>query len=228
MESRAIFAACVFITFVNSWLALDRTYEAVLAKRIDNTVAPFALLDGTYRVWGILFSLLGAGCLLWERRQGGLTFSLSLPVRLVHFNLIRAAVGFAQVAFVGSIPNLVAGWIHQWLRPELQVPIIPAFTIAGIALGLASFGLAYLVGSFLRNIYVAIGTGWLAAVAFSFLMAQLSFTDSLAGMTVLRNLGSLPPKPIVWYPVCAYSIIATVFVVVGAYIAERRSQLDDR
>ena len=227
MESRAMFGACVFITFVNSWLAFDRTYEAVLAKRIDNIVSPFALLDGTYRVWGILFSVLGAGCPLWERRQGGLTFSLGLPVRLAHFNLIRAAVGFAQVAFVGSVPNFVAGWMHQGLRPELQVPIIPAFTVAGIALGLASFGLAYLVGSFLRNIYVAIGTGWLAAVAFSTLMARLPFTESLAGMTVLRNLGSLPPEPLDLFPIYAYSTIATLFVLAGAYIAESRSQLGD-
>ena len=225
MESRAMFAACVFITFVNSWLAFDRTYEAVLAKRIA-TPSPFEVLDGTYRVWGILFSVLGAGCLLWERRQGGAAFSLSLPVRLAHFHLIRAAVGFAQVAFVGSIPSFVAGWIHQWIRPEMQVSIIPAFTSAGIALGLASFGLAFLVGSFLRNLYVAIGAGWLAAVGFSLLMAQLPFTDSLAGMTVLRELGSFPRKPIAWCPVSAYSTFATVFVIAGAYIAERRSHLE--
>lgn len=225
MESRAMFGACVFITFVNTWFAFDRSYEAVLAKRWINP-SPFEVLDGTYRVWGILFAVMGAGCMLWERRQGGLAFSLGLPVRVAHFHLIRAAVGFAQAAFVGSVPSLVAGWSHQGLRPELQVPTIPAFTLAGIALGMASFGLAYLVSAFIPNLYLAIGAGWLAAVGVSYLIGQLPFTGGMAGMTVLRDLGNLPAKPIAWGPVCAYSAIGALAVIVGAFLAESRSRLD--
>jgi hypothetical protein len=103
MESRAVFGVCVFVTFVNSWLAFDRTYEAVLARRVLHP-SPFEVLDGTYRVWGVLFAVLGAGCLLWERRQGGAAFSLGLPVRLAYFNLIRpsrlraSALGFRPSA----------------------------------------------------------------------------------------------------------------------------------
>lgn len=220
-----MFGVCVFITFVNTWLALDRSYEAVLAKRIEHP-SPFEVLDGTYRIWGILYSILGAGCLLWEHRQGGLSFSLGLPVRLAHFNLIRAAVGFAQVVFLGSLPSFAAGWLHELLRPELAFVIIPAFTAMGIALGLASFGAAYFVGAFLRNLYLSTGVGWIIGVGSAFLLAELPLTANLAGMNLLRQLGTLPAKPVAWLPVCGYAGTALIFVIAGAYISERRSRLE--
>ena len=227
MESRAVFGACLFITFVNSWLALDRAYEGVLARRVLHP-SPFEVLDGTYRVWAILFAILGAGCMLWEGRQGGFAFSSSLPVRMAHFNLIRAAVGLAQVAFLASMPNLVAGSIHEFLRPAMPLPFLLSFTTAGIALGAATFGLAFLMSAFVKNLYMAIGLGWISSVVTSYFFAALPFTDSLAGMTLLRSLGTLPAKPMAWYPVSAYATFAIVFIAAGAYIAESRQQVEVR
>lgn len=227
MESRAIFGVCTMVTLVNSWLACDRAYEAMLAKRIVNP-SPFEVLDGTYRVWGVLFAVLGAGCLLWERRHGGAAFSLGLPVRLAHFNLIRAAVGFVEVAFVGSVPTFAAGSLHQLIRPELQLPVIPAFTLAGIALGFSSFALAYFFSAFQRNLYISMIVGWIAAVATSVALTEFPLTSQFGGMRLLRHLGSLPPKPVDWNAVCLYTAIGIVLVVAGAYISEHRSHLEVR
>jgi hypothetical protein len=224
MESRAVFLACVFVTFVNTWLAFDRSYESVLAKRLVNP-SPFEILDGTYRVWGILYAILGGGCLLWERRQGGFAYSLGLPVRQSHFNLIRGFVGVAQVMVIAFAPSYAAGWLHMAIRPEMQSPAIPSFSVMGMALAIAAFGLAYLAGSFVPHLYLAIGLSWILSTALSFLFVALPATGNLAPMALLRRFGALPGRPVDWLPVSLYALAGLLFIAAGAYVAERRPAL---
>jgi hypothetical protein len=82
------------------------------------------------------------------------------------------------------------------------------------------------MSAILPNLYLAIGAGWLAAVGFSLVVAQIPGLNEISGMKVLRELGSLPAKPIAWYPVGVYAASAILTVVVGAYVAEYRSQLE--
>jgi hypothetical protein len=223
-ETRAAFAGCLAVALVNCWLGVNRMYEAVSDGRVPSGSA-FDVYDGSYRIWAILFAILGSGSLLWERRQGGAAFTAALPVCPFHLNLIRAAVGIVQIVALSFLAPWLVNEAHQLVFPNFVVPAAPMLTVFGIAAGTIAYGIGMLVALRITNLYIAIGIAWATTSAIAGLIALVPDLRPHTTLAMLRHLGSHEQPPMLWYSLWTHLGIGLTLMILAAWLAHRRSHI---
>jgi hypothetical protein len=224
-ETRAAFAGCFAVALVNCWLGVNRMYEAVSDGRVATSGSAFDLYDGSYRIWAILFAILGAGSLLWEKRQGGAAFTATLPVCPFHLNLIRAGVGLVQIAALAFLAPWLVNQVHQYMFPSFIVPSAPMLTVFGIAAGTIAYGIGMLVGLWITNLYIAIGVAWATTSAMAGLIAMIPSVKPHTTLAMLRHLGSHAQPPMIWLSLWTHLGIGLTLMMLAAWLAHRRSHI---
>jgi len=222
-ESRTPFLVIALLVFLNCWFCLDRVYSLIRENRQNaNDVAMVDIFAGTYRIWGIMISYLGAGCLHWEDRHGGRDFTMSLPLCGFHMNLIRGLVGLFHVTMLVIVPGALAIRLHGFLRPDFSVPFAPNMALYGIGAGVMIYGISMLGAVVVRNLYLASAFAWVNFISLNFVFRWLPGMRLYSALNGLVHLGSPDKPPMLWGPLVLHLGLGLTAIAVAAYASVRR------
>ncbi len=209
-ETRTAFFAWFGILTVNCWICVNRTYSDLMDGRGPADPSCFDVYNGAYRVWGVAFAFLGAGCLLWEYRQGTREFTRSLPIFAGNLNFVRGMVGIFHIAALSFLPAMVVNLAHSAVFPEFPVPVAPWMGYYGASLGLFLYGVSMIAGALIPNLYLAAGAGWLAANSLNLAFWFFPVTRAKSALVMMQHIG-FNLKPPVDVPAFYFNIVGRLF-----------------
>jgi ABC-2 type transport system permease protein len=182
----------------------------------------------------LLVIVLGLGGVLQERAQGTAGFTLSLPVSRWRLTVVRAAMGWAQVAALALLPALLIPLLSPCVGQAFPFVRALQFGVLWAGCGMVIFALTFFFSAVLSGAYspaIASVAGLITCSvlaklpllerysAFDLLEtmhgAQLSSTHSEASLVTFAAL--LP-----WRSLGLYALVALCLVGVAGSIMARR------
>jgi len=166
--------------------------------------------------------VLGLGGLLREREQKTAGFALALPISRWQWIVSRAAVGFAEVAVLSSLPALVLPAVSSFVHQTYPLSQALQFGLLWLVCGVLFFALGFFLSVVLAGEYVAGIVSLVSLVLYSLLvelpgmekfLPDLYDVMSGAGMPYFRpQISSLSgPLPL--------ALLATILLTAGAFVA---------
>jgi ABC-2 type transport system permease protein len=181
----------------------------------------------------LLVMVLGLGGLLQERAQGTISFTLSLPVSRSRLIVVRAAVGFVEVALLALIPALAIPVMSVFVGEHYPIEYALQSSLLWTICGSVFFAVSLFFSALMPGAYVPMVASVVATLLYSViadlpalerfesasLIDVMQRTDTLSrtdGIYATPAWASLP-----WLSLAVFGVVACGLVWAACGVANR-------
>ena len=182
----------------------------------------------------LLVIVLGLGGVLQERAQGTAGLTLSLPVSRWRLIVVRAAIGWTQVALLALLPALLIPLLSPYVGQAFPVARALQFSVLWTGCGTVIFALTFFFSAALSGAYSPAIASVAGLIACS-ILAKLPLLQGHPAFDLLETMHGAQLStaqsetslatfvaPLPWLPLGLYALVALCLVWAAGGILARR------